>query len=223
MAVYMSGGKIVGSAGTALFTKFYSTNFPLTENPLSEGGIWIDGGISSPRTNPQSVAGHAYGTMSSFDGTNFPDSIAVLAASYHPNQSVQGTIFNSGAIAGLEVELVLRGDITATNNTGYEVDLVLSNTSLGLVRWNGAPNDFTILQSGITTNVSLANGSVWFAKIVGTLITVTCNGSAVTTYDTSADSLILQGGRPGLGFWNQTGSSANSPNFGWSNWQASEI
>lgn len=209
-------------SGNAPGLKSYSTNFPLTENPLSEGGIWIAGGISPPRTNPQTASNHAYGTMTTFDGTNFPDSIAVLAATYHPNQSVSGTVWNSGAVDGTEIELVLRGLISPASNTGYEVDIVHIGPLVNLVSWNGPANNFTVLTSS-TTNIDLSDGAVWFASIIGTVITVTCNGNSVLSWDTSGDAFKISSGSPGLGFWNQTTSSVNSPLFGWKHWQAAEL
>lgn len=203
--------------------KSYSTNFPLTENPISEGAVWVSGGISSPRTNVQTANNHAYATMSSFDGTNFDDSIAVLAQGYSANQSCQGTIWNTGAINGQEVELVLRGNIAATSNTGYEVDLVIQGGTAALVSWNGPANIFTQLVANTATNVSLNDGDVWLAQMIGPLITVKCNTNIVFTYDTSGDAFRILSGSPGMGFWNQTGSSANSPNFGWKHWQATEL
>lgn len=200
----------------------YATNFPLTENPISEAGLWIPGGISSPRTNPQTVGTHAYGTMSSFDGTNFIDSIAVLNAPFSANQSVQGTVWNTGAVDGLEIELVLRGNISALSNTGYEVDIVHTGPSVGLVSWNGPPNAFTILTTS-NVNVSISDGDVWFAQMVGTVVTVKCNGNLVLTYDTAGDAFKIASGTPGIGFWNQTGSATNSPNFGWKHFQASNL
>jgi len=161
--------------------------------------------------------------MSSFDGTNFPDSVAILNKGFRPNHFVQGVIYNSSAISGLETELVLRGVCNASTNTGYEVDLVLGTGTAQLVRWNGPPNDFAILVSGLTTNVSFADGAVWYAQIVGTVITIKCNNAPVTTYDTSGDGLILTTGEPGMGFWNQTGSSANSTKLGWKSFLAQEI
>lgn len=215
-------GQALAPVGGVGIINSYSTNFPLTENPLSESGTWINGSISSPRTSAQSVSGHAYGTMSSFDGTNFDDSVAILAKTFHQNQSVQGTLFNSGAINGQEAELVLRGNISASSNTGYETDLVLVTNSVNLVSWNGPPNNFTTLASA-TSGVSFANGAVWSAQIVGTVITIKCNGTTVLTHDTAGDAFQIASGSPGMGFWNETGSSTNSPNLGWSHFQASDL
>ena len=46
----------------------YTTNFPLSENPIGEGGRWNNGGIFG-KTDVQTAPGKAYGTMVSFDGS----------------------------------------------------------------------------------------------------------------------------------------------------------
>src|SRR6266849_8339361 len=69
----------------------YTTNFPLTENTISEGGKWINAGVvgldwSNVRTTP----GFAFGTNS---GTvAFADSCALLAGTWRSDQIVQGAI-----------------------------------------------------------------------------------------------------------------------------------
>jgi len=210
--VSVAGGTSTSTA-CPISSASYSTNFPLTENPISEGGKWISGGINPPRTNVQTASAHAYGTMTSFDGTNYDDSIAILSSAFPANQWAQGTLYNNGAVDLTEVELVLRGNLTATNNTGYEIDIVHSGPLVNLVSWNGPDNNFTILR-GYNTGFTINDGDVFYAQIVGTVITLKCNGSTFATYDTSGDAFKVSSGSPGMGFWNQTGSSANSPKFG---------
>lgn len=200
----------------------FSTSFPLTENPISQGGAWISGGINPPRTDARTDGVHAFGTMSSFDGTNFPDSIAILSQIFPGNQWVQGTVWNTGAVDNTEIELVLRGNLTSSTNTGYEIDIVHGGPIINLVSWNGPDNDFTIIAtqtSGITVN----DGNIFYAQIVGTVITIKLNGTTVLTHDTSGDAFKIASGSPGIGFWNQTGSSTNSPLFGWKSFSAGSL
>lgn len=207
----------------ALTPPSYTTSFARAEVPISEDRRWTSGGINPSRTAVVTDGAHAYGTMGSFDSTNFIDSIAILTPSFPANQSVQGTIYNSSALSGQEAELVLRGNLTTVTNTGYEIDLVLSSGSISVVSWNGPANTFTVLQSGITANVSFVDGAVWYAQIVGTVITVKCNGTTVTTYDTVSDAFKVASGNPGIGFWNQTGSVANSTKLGWKSFTAGSL
>jgi hypothetical protein len=56
------------------------------------------------------------------------------------------------------------------------------------VRWNGPLNDFTVLADNVFTYVNLADGALWYAEIIGTVITIKCNVTTVLTYDTASDS-----------------------------------
>ena len=213
-------GKLPASRGIS-----YTTTFPQIENPISESEAWISvGAINSHCTNVQTDGSIAYGTMVSFDSVNYTDSIALVTKAFPANQSVQVTLSNTSAPSGLEVELWLRGNASSSSMSGYECDLVVSSGSLYIVRWNGPANDFTILVSAITANVSLADGAVWYAEIVGTVITVKCNGTTVYTYDTAAEGASkITSGNPGIGFWNETGSAGNQNKFGVKDFSANPI
>jgi hypothetical protein len=205
----------------------YTTNFPLTENPISEGGKWRNGGIDAPRTNVQTDGAGAFGTMSTFDGTNFPDSVAFLNG-YTNDHSISTVLRNNAAPTTMEVEQILRGDITSTSQPGYEVDLGQS-FGLNLVRLNGPDNDFTIAPGFPITggSISTSDGAIWFSKIQGNLINVKCNGSfVVTNFDITTGfggGLVITSGNPGQGYWNDTNSSANSPKFAWKSWTSDNV
>jgi hypothetical protein len=61
-----SPSSVDGADGTAAtgqptsHTATYTTNFPLSENPISESGRWINGGIFG-KTDVQTAQGKAYG------------------------------------------------------------------------------------------------------------------------------------------------------------------
>lgn len=223
-----------GPGGGSLDT--YTTTFPLTENPISESSAWVNGSVFSQgaatKTDVQTGSGNAYGTMVSFDGTNFIDSIAHLAQWSSSNHEVTGTFANSGAVNGLEAELFLRLSITPTHVFGYELDCVYSGSHVVLVRWDmtaASPNAFSSppladsAGSGVTTN--FADGDQLYASVVGNIITAkykAVGGSFQTlfTHDISGDSTSYSSGAPGIGFWNQTGSSANQPLLGWKDFTA---
>src|SRR5881394_3942288 len=93
----------------------YSTNFSATENPISEGGKWINGGTTGRDWgNVQSTPGLAFGTNVS-SAPPYDDSTAVLAGTWGPNQMAQATVFtvSQTPAIGEEVELRLRTTITA--------------------------------------------------------------------------------------------------------------
>lgn len=203
----------------------YSTNFPATENPLSQGGIWLNGGTNGiDATDVRTTPGLAFATQVPHAAPPFDDSAACLSG-YHPNQSAQATIKNPGNAANFrEVELLLRKSITAHSLPGYEIDIT-TNFGLSVVVAN-AVGGFTVLASGITgPNYSTADGAVWFSSIVGTLITVICNGGTVTTYDTSGDTIKIAQGSPGIGFYADTNSGTPTADnsIGFSNFSCTEV
>jgi hypothetical protein len=215
----------------------YTTNFPLSENPINEGGRWINGEIFG-KTDVQTTPGKAYGTMVSFNGSQFIDSCACLRG-FGPDHEVLCTISNSGAVNGLEVEILLRAEITSAHVFLYELDCVYADGGIHLVRWDvtkSNPNSFTVLRKSHTVlrkllggEVSFSDGDQVYAKIVGTV--VTCRYKLVGdrafsdlfTYDTALDPVRHSRGNPGIGFWNETGSASNQSKFAWSSFTANTL
>ena len=89
----------------------YTTNFPLTENPISEGGKWINAGVVGlDWNNVRTTPGFAFGTD---PGTvTYADAWALLTGTWGPDQTVQATIKeqNPNTSCHQETELVLRGN-----------------------------------------------------------------------------------------------------------------
>lgn len=217
----------------------YTTSFPATENPISQGGgIWTRGlseGLdwTDPQTGPNSSASGqiAFGTQPAVPGPPDDDSIAHLSG-FGPDHYAEGVIFNVSTDQ-IEVELFLRLQITAHNARGYELDYVFSGVgscNLHLVRWNGALNSFTELNGGnaLIVGLDISNGTTHRAAIKGSLITITRNGVVQATYDLQANfvadgSLIWATGNPGMGFWDRSLSNgANRNTMGWSTFTADD-
>jgi hypothetical protein len=124
--------------------------------------------------------GAGYGTMVSFDGSQYVDSCACLSG-FGPDHEVTCAIANSGAVGGLEVEILLRADITSDHVFLYELDCVYAEGGIDLVRWDmtkANPNSYTFLRKRHTVLRKLLGGEVPFsdgdqayAKIVGTVVT----------------------------------------------------
>src|SRR5262245_13499174 len=81
------------SGGTA---RTYTTNFPLAENPISEGGKWVNGKKDAfDWTDVRTIPGFAFGTEI---GGNRPelekydDSTSLLMGTWGPNQTAQATV-----------------------------------------------------------------------------------------------------------------------------------
>jgi hypothetical protein len=187
----------------------YSTAFPLTENPISEGGVWTNGkavGVdwSDVRTTP----GLAFGTQTGVGG--FDDSIAVLQGTWSPDQSATATVHTVNQQSGgvfEEVELLLRFAITAHGARGYEVNFRCAHDGTQyaqVVRWNGALAGFTLLDS--RPGPGLADGDRVTATIVGSTITSYINDVPIFSVTDAA----FTDGNPGMGFYLQGASGLNA-------------
>jgi len=205
-----------GASGT------YMTNFPLTENPISESGVWVRGGVEGlDWNNPKTAAGHATASVAA---SRYNDCIAhPNRPSFHADQYAQGTVYLANGYTGNggkhAVELLLRFSISAHDARGYEV---LWDTSGGIavVRWNGPPGNFTSLWTGPAPKP--VDGDVLRAEIAGRVISVYRNGSRLATIDvTSQGGTVWSSGQPGIGFWPVDG--AIPENFGWKSFEAASL
>jgi len=199
-----SAGSINGS---------YSTTFPLTENPIGEGGSWTNGGATGLGwANVQTTPGLSFGT-----GPINADPTAVLKGAWAQDQQVQATVKVPGAYGRAcckEVELRIRTTITRNSITGYELNcsVVSAVPYLSLVRWNGSLNNFTYVVNNATTCV---NGDILKLTAIGNTFTVYKNGVQVLQ---GTDGTFKRGS-PGVGFYNSV--DTNWSGFGLSNFSAS--
>jgi hypothetical protein len=206
-----SAGERVGAAHR------YHTNFPLTENPISEGGRWINGQSAGiDWTNVQTTPRLAFGTMPG--DAEYPyqyaDSTAVLTGRWGGNQTVQATLSvpNPSGTAGVfeEVELRVRTTIAAHSITGYEINCSVNTNDpyLQVVKWNGPLADFTYLDARST---GCANGDVLKATVTGagsSTIAVYKNGKQILTVVDSNGPFTS--GSPGIGFFLQGATGLNA-------------
>jgi hypothetical protein len=201
----------------------YSTNFPDTENPISEGGKWINGKESGlDWSDVRTIPGFAFGTQSGSNG--YDDSTSVLAGVWGPTQTVSATIRlknpPSAGKTNAEVELRLRTKISPHKHTGYEVNFSCSanpaNFYAEIVRWNATRDSFTYLNRN--TNYHCADGDIVKATISGRKIEVFVNNALIM----QASDWAYATGNPGIGFFIQrTGADTNS-DFGFSSFTASD-
>jgi hypothetical protein len=193
----------------------YSTDFDGTENPLSEGGVWLNNGLDWTRV--QKFNGNAYGTQSGSGG--YDDSyahLALTAAGWPSNVTLSGVVYMPQPIlvGTHEVELLLRWSDSPHVARGYEVGISYGG-DVGIVRWNGALGDFTPI--GSTGRYSgLRDGDVFSATVVGSVISGYVNGVKIAQ---AVDS-TYPGGSPGIGFFRRI-LGANS-DFGFKSFTASD-
>ena len=179
----------------------YTTNFPLTENPISEGGKWVNGGTTGLDWNniytvPALARGDSVGRVP------YSDATALLTGPWAADQGAQGTVYVSTTPRSScypEVELHLRGAIAAHVQTGYEISFAVDASSsayLIIVRWNGARGNFTYLLNKSGSQYGVQNGDVVMATIIGNVISAYKNGVLMGT---ATDSTFATGS-PGMGF-----------------------
>jgi len=201
----------------------YTTAFPATESPLSEGGRWLNGRTDGADwSDVSSNRGLAVGHQT---GDSFTDATALLKGNWRPNQRATATVFATTTLVEdcySEVELRLRSTLTPGSNRGYEVTFKVSQTDaayLIIVRWNGALGDFSYLFRDTGVGYAIKNGDVISATIVGDTITAYRNGEplAQATDDTFAS------GSPGMGFSLENGPAecrGTNDRYGFRSFQA---
>jgi hypothetical protein len=219
----------------------YSTNFPLTENPISEGGKWtVPGSTASEWGNVQTSPGLAFGVN---EPTQFGDPTAVLTGTWGANQTVQEkiSIVSTPTTCCHEVSVRLRFTISNNSISGYELLCpVSSNPGYGyqIVRWNGPNGQFVYIGSSSPAH-QCVNGDVLTGTVSGTNpvnISFSNNGTLVATAcdngqgsGGSCGGVIYSGpggsagpwtsGNPGFGFYNNADN--NWSNFGLSSFTVS--
>jgi len=176
-----SGGQ-VGMRGAG--GRVYTTNFPLTENPISEMGNWISGqAVGLDWHDVSTTPGLAIGHQS---GSSYTDGTALLTGAWGPTQTVEAVVHtvNPKESCYQEVEMRLRSSLTAHSCSGYEISFKATKSAsayLIIVRWNGPVGDFTYLVNSSGAQYGIAEGDTVKATIVGNVITAYLNGVPVGT------------------------------------------
>jgi hypothetical protein len=200
----------------------YSTRFESDEEPISEGGLWLNGrrdGIDWCDVLTRN--GVAYGEVSrmnsaerraeqAFDGASagagvqegdYDDPAAVLTGSWGRNQAVRAMVFSHNPTDDFfqEVEIRLRSSIAPHNCDGYEVFWRCSKSDAAyaeIVRWNGKIADFTSLARRVGPEFGVKHRDIVEATIVGNVIRSYINGVEVL----SVSDDVFDSGSPGVGF-----------------------
>ncbi|HTQ50254.1 MAG TPA: fibronectin type III domain-containing protein [Candidatus Acidoferrales bacterium] len=212
------------TTGPSLSSGSYSTSFPLTENPISEGGMWIGGKTAGLDWSDVAVTNHlAICTVDSTHNPTYNDSTAILTGTWGSNQTVTATLHvaNQAAVGYPEAELRLRSSLSAHSCTGYEIDYSLRNDStcyIGLVRWNGPYGSWTSLASVTGVQYAATNGSVLKATMIGNTITAYLNGVPVCQ---TVDGTFTNG-NPGMGFDIDSSDTNQNGTFGFTSFSATD-
>jgi hypothetical protein len=210
-------------AGADATAATYTTNFPLTENPISESGHWIGGKtVGLAWSDFQSTPGFAFGKEPGNSPGLYDDAIALLAGAWGPDQTVQATVktVNQNDSIFEELEIRLRSTVTANSSTGYECNFSArssSNAYLQIVRWNGPFGSFTLLDARGGSSYGINNGDTIKCMISGSTITAYVNGAQkLQVVDSTYTS-----GNPGMGAYLQNATGVNA-DYGFTNFTASD-
>ncbi len=205
-----------GSAGGV---RTYETAFPLVESRLSEGGLWINGGVAGADLwgDIRTTTGLAFGVS---EPTKYGDPTAILSGAWGADQTVSATVrivdearFKNASCHEVEVRLRTSIDAATHSITGYEAygSLMANNPYLHIASWGG-PNGVWVNMESRSPAVALKDGDVLKATVTGTnpvVITMFINGVQVLqvedrgayTFSDGKHYGPWTGGAPGIGFY----------------------
>lgn len=195
----------------------YTTDFELDEDPISEGGIWLNGRDDAVDfANVLTRGGLAHGETISIvvsekraeqgDDIDSPegdynDPTAILKGDWGRNQYAKATVSSRNQTAERyhEVELRLRSRLFEHEIPGYEVFFRCLKTDEAyaeIVRWEGPLGKWTSLCRKNGAEFGVKDGDIIEATIIGNVIKGYINGVEVT----SATDDTYASGAPGIGF-----------------------
>jgi len=206
----------------------YTTTFSRAENPISEGGKWLNGQTDGlDWTDVRTTPGFAFGTEiggNRPDPQKYDDSTALLKGAWGPNQTVQATVQsvhpNQDGKVWEEVELRLRSSISPHHCTGYEIMFRCSKIPkayCNIARWEGSLGKFTMLKQTEGSQYGVQDGDVVKASMIGKILSVYING--VQIIQLSDDRFAS--GNPGVGYYLE-GATGVIGDFGFSSFMATD-
>jgi len=222
----------------------YSTTFPKTENPISEGGKWMGGSLGGrdPGKVNSNTGGRLWGDVQTASGlsfgvnepTEFGDPTAILTGTWGPTQTASAKVKLIKTPHGNcchEVELRLRTTISDRSITGYEAycSVMPDNAYCHITRWNGPNGSYWNFEKPISP-MYLVDGDVIKATVTGTnpvIITLYKNNVPIAqAVDTGAAGGGFgaygpwTSGNPGIGYFDNIDS--NWKDFGLSSFSVTD-
>jgi hypothetical protein len=213
----------------------YATNFPGTENAISENHNWVNAGAcDDPLLCPggngstiQTIHGCAFGTQSGAVPPPYADSGALVTGTWGSDQFVQIVVWWDGAPETNsdydEIEIRLRGTFGKNWSRMYNINCRVGtpsqNSYIQMGRANGPPDNFTppfVELHG--PSAACQNGDVITGTVVGDVITAYINGRKVL----QATDSVISSGSPGFGFFHQ-GTRTQNRDFGVASFIASDL
>ena len=203
--------------------KYYSTTFALTENPISEGGVWNRSNDTTYWGTFQTYGGSAHGTGYSPTPSDYKDNYSFLKGyGFGPVQEVRATIYldetaRYGWTKAHEFELHLHAAEGSGTYRCYEFGMNEAGGAF-IVRWNGAPGNWSQIDTYTFDAGILHDGDEMMATIDASgNIKGYKNGVLVA----SATDTTFTDGEPGMGtFTREDPSGGSMSEFGFKTWSA---
>jgi hypothetical protein len=179
--------------------KNFTTRFAGHENPISEGGRWLNGGTDGlDWANVSSEGGMAIGHQVGPSGT---DGTAILTGDWGGDQMAiaRARVGPPNEDCFQELELRLRSTMRPHHSSGYEIFFKATSSEhsyLAIVRWNGPLGNFTYLLNERGRRYGIKTGDVIAATAIGDTITAYRNGVPLGR----AVDTVFRRGNPGVGF-----------------------
>lgn len=202
----------------------YSTTFPATENPISEGSRWRVGGVTGYYGSPRTTPGKAFANTTVTPGELDDNLAQLISPVVSPNCRVSVTASKTAVSKTDSFEFGIYGRmvIGAQFVRGYEILIGFNASEFQVVKWLGVatsfPANFTVLStSGIPAGVG--NGDVFDVDFIGNVITCYRNGVLFNTTTDSTSPWL--DGSPGMGFFVSPGNTPSD--YCISSWSARGI
>jgi hypothetical protein len=214
----------------------FSTTFDGTENPLSEGGAWRNGGgtFAADWQAMESTPGKCFGVGTT---ETFEDCVACIEPTFMafaPNQRVRARIFREvgyTAPSTHEAQLLLRANLNSNNTIDcYEALTQIGSSLCVLVKWRGAIGGFELLPVELLNSFTLQTDDYVIVEVNGTnpaVIEVYHERAGVVNIweraedDGSVNGAVITSGQPGIaGFYR---SGAEIPKYCWKAWDAEDL
>lgn len=228
-----SGGR--SGASVASSKRVFTTTFPATENPISEGGIWTSN--ATDRTRVKTTGGYAGGTQTSTSQPPYDDSYAYHNGIWAPDVEIVITIFKGSPVGIQEIEANARcSDSPGSANAFlYEINLAHDGQYCNFGGWGGDAstigNFFALapdaVAPGIQFNVpgGVHDGDLFKCTFIGNALNAYINyndGNGYHLINTSGpvlDTSVGGGaryltGKPGIGFYNEAQHGAVNSQYG---------
>jgi hypothetical protein len=218
----------------------FSTTFDGTENPLSEGGVWLNAGgaVAQYWQEMRKSGGRAYGTAFT---AAYEDCVAIIdpnVIAFDPDQVIRAQFHITGGYSAPdfthEAQLLLRGNFGDDFISGYEILFQLGASKPVVMKWKGAGGSefFAELTGGSEAELGFQDGDIAIAQAtnVGDDVLIEVfrdRGGTVTAWRSVTDTGAVKTtpiatGQPGVVSFTRDNAALQLDGFGWSTFEASD-